>query len=42
MEADTTTERLTEPAPPPAEPARSAWERIDEEWAGRDDAPMCM
>lgn len=24
------------------EMARSAWELIDEEWAGRDDAPMCM
>jgi hypothetical protein len=42
MEADTTSERLSEPAPQPSEPARSVWELIDEEWAGRDDAPMCM
>lgn len=26
----------------PEPPARSAWELIDEEWAEREDAPMCM
>lgn len=42
MEADTTSERLTEAAPPPAEPARSTWELIDEERAEQGEAPMCM
>lgn len=42
MEADPASERLTEPQPAPAEPQRSAWELIDEEWEGRHDAPMCM
>jgi len=42
MEADTTSERVSAPAQPPEPPTRSAWELIDEEWAGRDDAPMCM
>lgn len=41
METDTASQRLTEPPPPP-EPARSAWELIDEEWAEQGDAPMCM
>ncbi len=39
MEANTS-ERLTEQ--PPAEPQRSAWELIDEEWAEQGEAPMCM
>ncbi|WP_256073200.1 hypothetical protein [Stutzerimonas stutzeri] len=39
---ETPTERLSEPAPALAEPQRSAWELIDEEWEGRDTAPMCM
>ena len=38
MEADTERERLT----PPPERELSAWELVDEEWEGRDDAPMCM
>lgn len=42
METDTTSQRLTEPAPPAAEPARSAWELIDEEWGEQGDVPMCM
>ncbi|EWC40193.1 hypothetical protein B597_016585 [Stutzerimonas stutzeri KOS6] len=33
---------MIEPVPVLGEPQRSAWELIDEEWAGRDDAPMCM
>jgi hypothetical protein len=46
MEADTASERLSDPAPV-AEPAPyqrplSAWEAVDEEWDGRDEAPMCM
>ena len=41
MEADT--ERVTDDRDEPAEapePARSAWELIDEEWG--EGAPMCM
>lgn len=41
MEADPASERVTEPAPVPAEPQRSAWELIDEEWEG-GEVPMCM
>ncbi|WP_281257259.1 hypothetical protein [Stutzerimonas kunmingensis] len=41
METDTTSQRLTEPEPP-AEPVRSAWELIDEQWAEQGEAPMCM
>lgn len=26
----------------PEQPARSAWELIDEEWEQSADAPMCM
>jgi len=33
---------VTEPAPVPAEPQRSAWEQIDEEWGEQGEAPMCM
>lgn len=40
METPTTSQRLTEPAP--AEPQRSAWELIDEEWGEQGEAPMCM
>lgn len=42
MEADPASERLTEPAPVPAAPQRSAWEQIDEEWGEQGEAPMCM
>ncbi len=41
MEADSASERLTQPEPP-AEPVRSAWELIDEQWAEQGEAPMCM
>jgi len=33
---------VTEPAPLPAEPQRSAWELIDEEWGEHGEVPMCM
>ncbi len=41
---ETDAERLTETESDRSEsqPARSAWELIDEEWEGRNDAPMCM
>lgn len=46
MEADAASERVTEPAPEPMPKAcqrpLSAWEQIDQEWADRNDAPMCM
>ncbi len=40
MEADPTSERLTEPEQQ-QERQRSAWELIDEEWEG-GEVPMCM
>ncbi len=44
MEADPASERLSEPEPEAAPYQRplSTWELVDEEWEGRDDAPMCM
>lgn len=42
MEADPASERVIEPEPAQPEPQRSAWELVDEEWEGREDAPMCM
>jgi len=44
MEADAASERLSEPTAEPAPYQRplSTWELVDEEWEGRDDAPMCM
>ncbi len=44
MEATAESERLTEQEPEQeqTEPQRSAWELIDEEWEGRQHAPLCM
>lgn len=42
MEADPASERVSQPHPPQAEPQRSAWELIDEEWGETDEVPMCM
>ena len=41
MEADPTSERLTDAAPQQEEPQRSAWELIDEEWEEGEMVPMC-
>lgn len=42
MEADPASERVSEPRPDQAEPQRSAWELIDEEWGEQGEVPMCM
>lgn len=42
MEADSASERLTQPEPEATAPQRSAWELIDEEWGEQGEAPMCM